>query len=242
MPYSDVELVEVGSRFSTQRLLEQGAVSVAVARAHAAEIDKKFPSAKVDELAGILAEIQAKFGTQADAKDAFGTGNVPVTAKIREAKKWISDVITSADNAFEEEHDQRDEFHKAGKLGTSVPKIAGRLQVLLALAEAHKAELAEWGTNAADLEAGRKLLAELSAANVSQEQALKNLPAATKALYIQKAKAYILLKKLARVARNAFKDSPADAAKLSLDILNRKGRKRGAGDGPPAPAPATNPA
>lgn len=178
MPYSEKELVEIGARFTTQRLLEQGAVSVAMARAHAKELEKKFPAARVDELEGILAEIQAKFSTQAGAKDAFGTGNVPVTAKIREAKKWITEVSTSADNAYEEELEQRDEFHKSGKLGTSVPKITGRLQVLLTLADAHKANLAEWGTNDADLETGKKLLADLTAANVAQEEAVKNLPAA----------------------------------------------------------------
>ena len=133
MPYTDVELVSIGSRFSTQRLLEQGAVSVAMERAHQKELEKMFPSAKVDELEVILTEIQTKFGTQADAKDAFGTGNVPVTAKIQEAKGWITDILSSADNAYEEELEQRDEFQKAGKLGTRVPKITGRLEVLLTL-------------------------------------------------------------------------------------------------------------
>ena len=73
MPYSDKELVELGSRFSTQRLIEQANVSVAMARAHAAELQKKFPPARVDELEAIITEIKAKFGTQAEAKESFGT-------------------------------------------------------------------------------------------------------------------------------------------------------------------------
>lgn len=238
MAYTDQELVEIGARFTTQRLIEQGAVSVAVAKAHAKELQKRFPAAKTDELDSILAEIQAKFGTQAGAKDAFGTGNVPVTGKIQEAKKWISEVITSADNAYEEDHERRDEFHKGGKLGTSVPKITGRLQVLLTLAEAHKAELADWGTDDTDLANGRQLLADLAAANIAQEDAVKNLPAATQALFIQKAKAFILLKKLARAARETFKTEPAIAGKLNLDILRRKGHKQDAPAAPPAPTPA----
>jgi hypothetical protein len=237
MPYTELELVVLGGRFSTQRLIEQGNVSVAVARAHESELAKKFPPAKTAELEALIAEIQAKYATQAGAKDDFGTGNVPVTGKIREAKKWLSEIITSADNAYEEEHERRDGFHKSGKLGTSVPKITGRLQVLTALAEKHQADLAEWGVDAKDLAQGRALLAELTAANIAQEEAVKNLPAATKAVTIQKARAYILLKKLARAARDTFKDDPTLAAKLNLDILQRHGHKPG-GDDQPATTPA----
>ena len=43
MAYSEKDYILLGSRFSTQRLLEQGGVSVAVARAHAAELGAKFP-------------------------------------------------------------------------------------------------------------------------------------------------------------------------------------------------------
>ena len=239
MAYSEKELIEIGGRFTTQRLIEQANVSIAMARAHSKELQKKFPPARVDELEGILAEIQSKFGTQADAKDSFGTGNVPVTAKIVEAKAWISSLIASADNAYEEEHEIRDEFHKAGKLGTSVPKITGRLEVLLALAEKHKSDLAEWGVDNADLETGKRLLIELTAANVAQEQAVKNLPAATKTLYILKAKAYLLLKKLARAARDIHRYDPASAVRFNLDILQRHGRKPGDDEETPPPVPAT---
>ena len=60
------------------------------------------------------------------------------------------------------------------------------------------------GVAAKDLATGRRLLAELTAAKIAQEEAVKNLPAATKAVYIQKAKAYIVLKKLARAGRDTF--------------------------------------
>jgi len=239
MPFTEQELMEIGSRFTTQRLIEQGAVSVAVAKAHAGELAKKFPPGRTAELEALLSEIQAKFATQAGAKDAYGTGNVPVTNKIREAKKWIAEVITSADNAYEEEPELRDEFHKGGKIGISVPKITGRLQVLLSLAEGRQAELAEWGIDNADLKTGRRLLEELTAANIAQEAAVKNLPVATKDLYVLKGKAFLLLKRLARAGRDVFKNDPATAAKLNLDILRRKGRKQDEA-GPAAASPPAN--
>ena len=239
MAYSENDLIAIGGRFSTQRLIEQANVSIAMARAHAAEISKMFPPEKVDELESIVTEIKTKYGTQADAKDAFGTGNVPVTAKIIEAKKWISSIITSADNAYEEEPEIRDEFHKAGKLGTSVPKILARLETLVVLADKHKADLAPWGVEDADIEKGRALIRDLTAADTAQEQAVKNLPAATKPLYILKGKAYLLLKKLARAARNIHGDDPTTAFGFNLNILKRHGRKPGNNEAPPAPAPTT---
>lgn len=241
MAYDERELIEIGGRFPTQRLIEQANVSIAMARAHQGELEKKFPPAKVDELESIVTEIRTKYGLQADAKDAFGTGNVPVTVKITEAKKWISSLITSADNAYEEEPELRDEFHKAGKLGISVPKILARLETLVVLAEKHKGDLAPWGIDNADLEEGRRIINELTAADTAQEQAVKNLPAATKALYILKAKAYLLLKKLARAARNIHADDPTAVIGLNLSILKRKGRKPGEEEvtPPPVAKPAT---
>lgn len=235
MPYGEKELVAVGARFATQRVIEQGNVSVAVARAHAQELEKKFPAARVDELAALVQEIQSQFGTQADAKTAFATGNVPVEEKIGEAKRWISEVIAAADNAFEEDPEIGDEYHKGGKVGRSVPKIAGRMQALLVLAGGHLGALGDWGIDRGDLDRGAKILAALSAADTAQEQAVKDLPAATRKLYAQKGRAYLLLKKLARAARTVFKDDPATRDKLSLDILRRSGRKVG-GETPEPPA------
>ena len=248
MPYSEAEQVSIGSRFSTQRLLEQGAVSVAMARAHAKELEKMFPAARVDELEGLLGEIRTKFEGQAGAKSAYAQGNVPVEVCLRDAKRWIGDVIAAADNAFEEEGDLCDEFHKGGKIGRSVPKTAGRLQVLLTLAEAHKAALAPWGVDDADLAEGRTLLDALTAANTAQEAAVKDLPATTQELHVLKAKAYLLMKRLARASRRTFKDDAAVAAKMNLDILQRHGHRRAeeAEEGEeaeePAPAPEAAPA
>jgi hypothetical protein len=236
MAYSEKELIEIGGRFSTQRLIEQANVSIAMARAHSAELQKKFPPARVDELESIVAEISTKYGIQADAKDSFGTANVPVAVKIAEAKRWISSLITSADNAYEEEPEIRDEFHKSGKIGVSVPKILGRMETLLVVAEKHKDDLLQWGFDEKDLRNGRKIIIELTSANTTQEEAVKVLPATTKELYILKAKAYILLKKLARAARDINRDDPTTAIGFNLSILKRKGRRAGEEE-VPAPTP-----
>ena len=240
MAYSEQELVVIGSRFSTQRMLEQRGVSVAVARAHAAALGDKFPKARVDELEKLLEEIRADFGTQANAKEAFTTGNVPVNRRIEEAKRWISEIMGAADTAFEEEPEIGDLFHGAGKLGRSVPKISGRLPVLTALAQTHKAELAAWGVSDALLAQGPKLLAAFSEADAAQERAVKEMPSATRAVNLWKGQAFLFMKKLARAGRTAFRDDPPTRDQLALDILKRTGRKAAA-DAAAAPAPPPAP-
>jgi len=239
MAYTEEQLRDIGARFSTQRVIEQGNVSVPLARAHAAQIGAKFPAAKVDELAGFIGQIQSQFETQAGAKTAFATGNVPVEGWITRAKRWISDVMADADNAFEEDPDLQDEFHKGTKVGRSVPKIAGRLQSFLTLAQTHKAALAEWGFTDEDLQAGRDILQGLHSADADQEQAVKNMPKETQELNIIKGKAYLLLKRLSRASRRVFKDDPATRDKFALDILNRSGGAPGGGTGDEAPPETT---
>ena len=233
MAYSEKDYILLGSRFSTQRLLEQGGVSVAVARAHAAELGAKFPQQRTGEIEGLLGEIRSRFEAQAGAKTARNTGNSPVEGAVDRAKEWIQDVVSAADNGFEEERDIRDEFHKGGKIGRSVPKITGRLQALLTLAAAQLPALGAWGFGDAELQAGRAILQELQSADAAQEQSVKNLPKATQELYILNGKAYLLLKKLSRAGKRAFKSDPATAAKVGLDILHRRGHNRNGQEAPP---------
>jgi len=223
MPYSDEQLKDIGAKFSTQRMIEQGRVSVANAREQAAGLGKKFPQPKVDELEDLIGQIQEEFGNQVEAKTAFSTGNVPVEEWITKAKAWISDVIAAADNAFEEDPDLQDEFHKGPKLRRSVPKITGWMQTLLALAEKHQDELAEWGCDDEEIREGRDLLKGLMGADAEQEQAVKDMPKATRTLNILKGRVFLLLKRLARSGRSAFQGDKATQDKFNLDILYRTG-------------------
>jgi len=240
MAYTNEQLRDIGAWFSTQRMIEQGNVSVAVARAHAEDLGKKFPAAKVDELAGLVGQIQSQFETQAEAKTAYATGNVPVDEWITRAKAWLSDAIAAADNAFEEDPVLQDQFHKDTKIGRSVPKIAGRLQALLTLAETHKAALTEWGFGDGEIQEGRTILQGLTNADTEQEQAVRNMPKETQALNVIKGKAYLLLKRLARAGRRTYKDDPAMQDKFSLSILRRKGRRSGGGQPDSSSAESTH--
>jgi len=232
MSFSESEMVQLGSRFSTQKLIEQANVSIAVARAHAAELGSRFPQAKVDELEQNIGKAQKLFDEQAEKKLLRATGNVPVAALVADAKRWLSDLIAAADNAFEEDQKLADQYHKAGKLGRSVPRICGRIEELISQANQHKAELAAWGFVAADFDRGSKVLTYLRAADTTQERAVKDLPPKTRELYALKGSVYLSLKRLARAGRRAFATDPTSASKLDLEILNRHAHKRVTSDNP----------
>jgi hypothetical protein len=50
MAFSEQEIVKLGARFGTQRMIEQAGVSAAVARARADELGGLFPAARTEEL------------------------------------------------------------------------------------------------------------------------------------------------------------------------------------------------
>jgi hypothetical protein len=236
MAQSQEELVRFGARRSTERILAQAEVSLRVAREHAAALGSKFPPSKTDRIEALLGQVRGLYDVQAEKKVGAATGNVPVQELVGQAKDWIRDVRTAADNAFEREPEVRDEFHKGGVLGSSVPKLLARLTSMLALAEVHKTALAEWGVTPEDVAAGRKLVTDLKNADATQEQALKNLPPKTRELNEAKGELYLLLKALARTGRRVFKSNPALANQLSLDILGRTGGGAARPEQPAAPA------
>jgi hypothetical protein len=237
MGFSDKELIKLGARFSTQRMAEQIPVSVATARKYKPALGPKFPPAKVDELEALGNSIEAGSKTQTEKKFEANTGNVPVAEKMDAVKEGVRDIITTADNAFEEEPEIRDQFHKHGPLGRTVTSTMKKAETIIVLAKKNSAALAEWGLLAEEIAATETALSELKTAEVSQETALTNLPPSTAELYRNKGRAYLLLKQLNRTGKRRLSKQPAAAKEFNLDILNRKGtRKNGEG-----PEPGTTP-
>jgi hypothetical protein len=234
MPYSDKELIAIGARCVTERLVGQIPVSLAAAKKYGTELGAKFPPAKVEELSALGTKIEALFSAQSGRKFEANTGNVPVIEVLGEVKEGVRDIIAAADNAYEEEPEIRSQFHKGGPLGKSVPGVIRRAKGVIALAEKNSAALAEWGMSVEEVAAVGASVTALSEAETNQEKALTNLPPATAELYLEKGRAYLLLKKLSRAGRRCFSKKPAVAAEFSLDILKRGGSP----NKPPTPPPA----
>ncbi|HUT76745.1 MAG TPA: hypothetical protein VM285_03610 [Polyangia bacterium] len=234
MAFSDQDFVKLGARFGTQRMIEQARVSSAVARAHGEDLGGLFPVARTEEIEQLTEQIAGLFEDQAEKKYESNTGNIPVAELVQRGKAWIRRVVGIADNAFDDEPEIADEFYHGGKIGRSVPKLTGRLQVLATLVEKHQPALSAWGLQPAMIVEVKDIVAALEDANVAQERAMTELPAKTRELYLAKGRLYLLLKKLARAGRTVFAGDPTLTAKLNLDILNRKGSRRKTAEQPSA--------
>jgi len=146
---------------------------------------------------------------------------VGVNATLKLVKNDFRHIMAIADNAFEEEPDVRDEFHKGGPIGRGVPRAIRAFESLVALAEKHRTELFAWGLTDARLDEARTHLRALVEADTAQEGAMKELSPKTRELNQAKGRAYLLLKKLARTGRSVFASQPQTSAKFDLEILNR---------------------
>jgi hypothetical protein len=237
MAMTEKDLAEIGAHCSTQRMLEQLPVSIALAREHQTELGVKFLATKVDELSTYHEEIKTQFQEQSDGKFDARTGNVDVNEVMKNLKELIRDILAAADNAYDEEPTVRDQFH-VGPLGKSVAGIIKKSEIILALAKKNADDLKEWGLTAEEITLTETALNDLSNAGTKQEIDVKNLPPKTRKLYVVKGRAHMLLKKLKRAAKRRFVSDPTLAAKFNLDILNRKGKDRGPGD---KPTSVTNP-
>jgi hypothetical protein len=223
MPYSDKELIAIGARCVTERLSGQIPVSLAAAKKYGTELGPKFPTAKVEELSALGTKIEALTSAQSGRKFEANTGNVPVLELLDEVKEGVRDIIAAGDNAYEEEPEIRAQFHKGGPLGKSVPGVVRKAKEMITLAGKNSAALAEWGMSVEEVAAVSASVTALSEAETNQETAITNLPPATSELYLEKGRAYLLLKKLSRAGRRCFSKNPAVAAEFNLDILKRGG-------------------
>jgi len=121
------------------------------------------------ELEQAIAQAQTLADQQTEGKFAKASGNMPVSTLLAQCKNWIADLLTAADNAFEEEPDMADKYHQGGKIGRSVPKTLGRMEALLVVAQTHKPQLAAWGFGDPEFAAGNKLIGELTSTNTTQD-------------------------------------------------------------------------
>lgn len=223
MALKETEVVEIGARFVADRLVQQAGTLVKQAQ----DDGLKFPEGFLPGVEARVAEIKALRADQTTAKSDVPLGTSGQAEAFGAVKEWITDALEACDNAYEEDPDMRDRFHKTnGKIGRSVTRLLDRAEELVPLLKPADvaAAIAQWDFDAAKIAEGETLIAQLRDADKEQELALKNLPAKTYALYLAKGKLYLDLKRIARRGRTRFKDNPAKAGAYTLNLLRRSGR------------------
>ncbi len=216
------ERVEIGARFNGEKLVQR-----------AGELGKQAEQDGLKLPAGFLDRVKTGADTvktmrqdQTVAKDDVPSGTAGQGEAFAALKDWVADAVEATDNAFEDDPEQRDRFHRLGaKIGRSVPRLLDRAVTLLPLLQDPKVmpAIAEWGFDAARLAEGDQLIAELRAADNTQEVAVNNLPGKSRDYYLAKGNLYLDLKRLSRRGRRHF---AKDAARASAYVLGLRSSPR----------------
>ncbi len=229
MPRNRDDLVGTGRRYRVEYLVEQAGVTLARAGKEASAV-AKFGATK-DVLArtgDLVKKIQTaakdRALSQAEAQSATASQNDAAEG----AKDWLRQAILIGTNAYDGEAEIVDEFLKGGKIGTSVPKLLGKVRHTLGLLKKDASVTAKFGATADFLKKGDSLAQSLAAVDVTQEQKREALPQATEAFYADKGNLYYLLKTINRAGRAAHVGEPEAAAAWNLSVLHRRGAASGA--------------
>jgi len=225
MGYSTKQLIEIGSRLSTGKLLQQATASLDTARAHQDRLARLFPPARLDELEQNINRITELRDAHAEGRMLSRAGTSALRAVMRQAFFWVQDLLAVADNAFEEAPETRDLFHGQPRIRLSLARASERMRDLLVLAGQYRTELDAWGFSDQVLDQGHAILAELVAASSVHERAMGEVSPQLGEMLAAKATTYLLLKRLVRAARIEFRDEQAIPAALAFDILNRHTRR-----------------
>ncbi|MBI5481184.1 MAG: hypothetical protein HY906_20165 [Deltaproteobacteria bacterium] len=223
MARSFVELVKLGGRQPTHKLVEQSDTSEKLARAGATELGPRFPAARIDRIAALRGEVAAG---GADREVATSDKTALTQAQygaFGDGKDWVRDVRDTADTAFDGDDATLDAYTGGPKIGRSVPRLRSAMEALIKLVKRDAQALAAEGFDAAEIARGEQTLARLGESDAMQEAAIKALPPRTQEFYAKKAELYLLLKTLERAARRTWRHDPARAASFRLTLLSRGG-------------------
>ena len=213
-------------------LVQQGNVSVGLAKLHATELGENgWPAGNTDALEAGVTELESTASVKADAEgsalDATKTEHkaiVEAKAFIRRLRNALPTVLR--DSAIPGVNEKS--FHAGTKLGRSAPTISKYLNeirgAVVQLDEPLKAHF-KGALASAALDKAKN---DLDAADTTQEMAIAGLPGETLKVYELKGKVLEMIEDLNRAAKNAFDGQAELIGKFNKDILLRaKGGKAG---------------
>ena len=112
--------IATGARLRTPPLLEQADVSIKLAKDDAAAFGPRFPDARRSEMEAVASRARELFSDQSVAKTDVPQASVATAQTFRTAKDLVSDCLSAATNAFEDESPEILEAFRAGaKIGQS---------------------------------------------------------------------------------------------------------------------------
>lgn len=134
--------IATGARLASPRLMEQADAALDKAEEDAAVLGQRFSEERRKNLAEFLARVRELYSDQGVAKADRPQVTADVADRFREAKDLVSDWLSAATNASEDDSPEILEGFRAGKkIRQSVAKLDAKTETLLPLAKTHRAAL-----------------------------------------------------------------------------------------------------
>ena len=225
MPLDDNMLAMIGTKFSAIRLIEQSQICLALAKGYAVDLIGKYPDEEVEGLEQLLLTLLMNQEERPDLESSMAACDF-VEVFFQSAMKWIRNLTLTADNAFQEEPEIRDEFHLRGKTGCDILKVENRIKSLIVVAQKFREPLEIWGFSQNDIREGREILEGLFLGRTTLEKSIASLSGNTRDFLIIKGQTFLTLKRLERTAKRVFENDPLTAAKFDLGLLFKKTPKK----------------
>mgnify|MGYP000927209254 CR=1 FL=1 len=224
----DLRLAQKGRHEPADALLEQGRVSVALAKERAAALVKRgWSPAQTETLERDVdtfgASDVAREGERVGARTAHAAERRAIAA-VKDFRADLREIVPIVLRKHPEL--PADAFDPKETLGQSTSKLLGYLNRIDAVVKNLDDELAPYFEGQKPSLLIDAMRTELAQADTTQETALDSLPAATLALYELAGRILEQIEDLNRIGRVAHRDEPATAARFNKDILKRGRSKR----------------
>lgn len=225
-------------------LVEQGKVSVGLARQYATQLATVgWSTQDTDAMAALVTELESTIAVQAENRASQHDAHRKEQVGIDDAKTFLRLLdhalprVLRTTNIGLTDHD----FLVGTRLGRSTPKISGYLAKIRPHVAALDSALTPAFGGQSALARLDKAKSELDASDTQQEVGVSALPADTAQLYLAKGKLLEAIEDVNRAGKSAFDGDATLVALWNKDILVRARKSRKEPAPVPAPAPTPNP-
>jgi hypothetical protein len=240
---ADVELEKKGKGQPRLGLVEQGKVSVGLARQYATQLATVgWSTQDTNAMAANVTELESGISVQAENRASHGDAHRGEQAGIDDAKRYLRLLSHALPRVLRNTQTGivAADFSVNAKLGRSTPKISGHLTKIRSHVAALDSELAPAFGGQSALARLDLVKSELDAADTKQEVNMSALPADTAKLYATKGKLLEAIEDVNHAGKMAFDGDATMVALWNKDILMRARKARKTP--PPALTLASTPA
>lgn len=238
----DARLEKKGKGQPRLGLVQQGKVSVGLAREYATELATVgWASQDTDAMSAAVTELESDISIQAENRAGHGDAHRSEQAGIDDAKRFLRVLSHALPRALRTTSGEltATDFSVGAGLGRSTPKISGHLTKIRPHVAALDSALMPAFGGQSPLAQLDRVKSELDAADARQEVSVSALPADTAKLYVTKGKLLEAIEDLNHAGKIAFDGDATMVALWNKDILVRARKARRSPL--PAPGPTASP-